>query len=53
MFGQNNNGIYNTPNYYGAVQPPPQPSGMIYQVQNAMEVNNIPVGAGVIAALNM
>lgn len=51
MIGQNNNSnLYNTPNYFG-VQP--QPSGMVYQVQNAMEVNSIPVGAGIVAAINM
>lgn len=52
MFGQNNTN-YNTPNYFGAIAPQPQPTGMVYQVQNSMEVNNIPVGAGIIAALNM
>ena len=54
MFGQNNSSQYNTPNnYFGALMPQPQPSGMIYQVQNSMEVNSIPVGAGIVAALNM
>ena len=51
MIGQNNNSnLYNTPNYFG-VQP--QPSGMVYQVQNSMEVNAIPVAAGIVAAINM
>lgn len=50
-----NGSLYNnTPNYFGAtITPQLQPSGMIYQVQNNMEVNNIPVGAGISAALNM
>lgn len=52
MIGQNGNS-YNTPNYFGALAPQPQPSGMVYQVQNSMEVNAIPVGAGIIAAINM
>lgn len=52
MIGQNNNS-YNTSNYFGALTPQPQPSGMVYQVHNTMEVNNIPVGAGIIAAINM
>ena len=53
MFGQNNNNAYNTPNYFGAIAPQLQPSGMVYQVQNSMEVNAIPVAAGIVAAINM
>lgn len=52
MFNQSNN-PYNTPNYFGAISPQPQPSGMVYQVQNSMEVNAIPVAAGIVAAINM
>ena len=52
MIGQNN-GLYNTPNYFGAITPQPQPSGMIYQVQNSLEFNNIPVNAGMAAAINL
>ena len=53
MFGQNGNNNYNTPNYFGSFTPQPQPSGMVYQVQNSMEVNAIPVAAGIVAAINM
>ncbi len=52
MIGQNNS-LYNAPNYFGAIGPQPQPSGMIYQVQNSMEVNNIPVNVGMVAAINL
>ena len=52
MYGQNNN-PYGNQNYFGALTPPLQPSGMVYQVQNSMEVNAIPVAAGIVAAINM
>ena len=48
-----NGSLYNnTPNYFGAtITPQLQPSGMIYQVQNTMEVNNVPASAGITAIL--
>lgn len=52
MFNQSMN-PYNTSNYFGTITPQYQPSGMFYQIQNSSDVNNIPIGMGMVAAVNL